>query len=210
VHQCVSAGGVPSGPGCDIVPDGSLSNSAFIGGAQAGYNWQTNNWVLGVEGDIQGTSLTGTSTNTNRFPLIGGGSDPSVTYTFQSRLDWLATLRGRVGVTSGSTLVYATGGGAFGGVSTSTDGVGPANSFPSTTSSTRGGWTAGAGIEWDYAQGWSVKAEGLYYDLGRVTSFGTSVPPFNTAQEGARYDINGWVARIGMNYRFGGPMVARY
>jgi outer membrane immunogenic protein len=210
VHQCYNGAGVFNGVGCDIVPDAGLNGTGVIGGVQAGYNWQKNNWLFGLEGDAQGTSLKSSSSNTNTFPVVGGGADPLVTYTFVSRLDWLATLRGRVGVTSGAALFYVTGGGAFGGIRTATNGVGPINAFPSTASSNQAGWTAGGGVEWGFAPQWSAKAEGLYYDLGRVTSLGASLPPINTFMQGARYEVNGWIARVGVNYHFGGPVVAKY
>ena len=57
-----------------------------------------------------------------------------------------------------------------------------------------------------------MKAEGLHYDLGRVTSIGTSVPPINTFLQGARYEVNGWIARVGVNYHFnwgGSAVVAK-
>jgi outer membrane immunogenic protein len=210
VHQCYNDTGVFNGAGCDIVPDAGLNGTGVLGGVQAGYNWQINNWLFGLEGDAQGTSLKSSSSNANTFPLVGGGTDPLVTYTFASRLDWLATVRGRVGVTSGPALFYVTGGGAFGGVRTTTDGVGPVNAFPSSTSSNQAGWTAGGGVEWGFAPQWSAKAEGLYYDLGRITSLGASLRPINNFTNGARYEVNGWIARIGVNYHFGAPAVAKY
>jgi len=57
---------------------------------------------------------------------------------------------------------------------------------------------------------WSAKLEGLYYDLGSVTSTGPSAPPISNFIDGTRYEINGRVSRIGVNCRFGGPVVARY
>jgi outer membrane immunogenic protein len=214
VHQCINPAGVFGGPLCDIIPDTNLDGTGVLGGVQAGYNWQAGRWVFGIEGDGQGTSLKSSSTIGGAFPLTGGGglTDPATTmFTNSARLNWLATARGRVGVTSGAALFYVTGGGAFGGVQTATNLFAPGlNGYPSTTDTTRAGWTAGGGIEWGFAPRWSAKLEGLYYDLGRVTSLGTSVPLITAYREGSRLEINGWIARIGVNYHFAGPVVAKY
>ncbi|MBU6461449.1 MAG: porin family protein [Bradyrhizobium sp.] len=210
IHQCTSPAGVASGTGCELVPDLGLNDTGVLGGVQAGYNWQSGRWVFGLEGDIDGTGLRGSAGTSGVFPVVGGGVTPSITVTDTARLDWFSTVRGRLGVTSGAALFYVTGGAAFGGVQASANYAGPVNGFPSSVSSTRGGWTAGGGIEWGFAPQWSAKLEGLYYDLGSVSSIGTSVPPINTFTDGTRFEINGWVARIGVNYRFGGPVVARY
>jgi outer membrane immunogenic protein len=210
-HQCINPAGVLNGLGCDIIPGSGLRGTGVLGGVQAGYNWQSGMWVLGVEGDGQATSLKNSSSLFSpAFPLNGGGFDAPATFTTSARLDWLATARARVGVTSGAALFYVTGGAAFGGVRTATNLFGAPNAYPSTTDSTRSGWTAGGGIEWGFAPQWSAKVEGLYYDLGSVTSLGASVPLITAFREGARYEINGWVARVGVNYRFAGPVVAKY
>jgi outer membrane immunogenic protein len=201
-----------AGQFCDIIPDTKLNGTGVLGGLQVGYNFQRGAWVFGVEGDGQGTSLRGSSTLTGAFPLNGTGlTDPASTvYSGSGRINWLATLRGRVGVTVGPALVYATAGAAFGGVQTATNIVGPVNAYPASSGPNRSGWTAGAGAEWGFAQHWSAKLEGLYYDLGSFRTMGTSVPPIAAFQEGARLTLNGWIARVGVNYRFGGPVVAKY
>jgi outer membrane immunogenic protein len=210
-HRCINPLGVANGLGCDIIPGSDLNGTGVLGGLQAGYNWQSGIWVFGVEGDGQATSLRNSSSISNpAFPLNGGGFDAPATFTTSVKLDWLATARARLGVTSGAALFYVTGGAAFGGVRTATNLFGAPNGYPSTTDSTRTGWTAGGGVEWGFAPQWSAKVEGLYYDLGSVTSLGVSVPLITAFQEGAHYEINGWVARVGVNYRFGGPIVARY
>ena len=87
------------------------------------------------------------------------------------KLDWFGTVRGRLGFLATPTfLLYGTGGLAYGRVASAT-----VNSFTATpdiytgsTSTTRAGWTAGAGGEWMFAPNWSAKAEYLYVDLGTV------------------------------------------
>jgi outer membrane immunogenic protein len=162
-----------------------MRQNGFIGGGQIGHNWQVSPaGVVGVEADIQGIansnkSLTLTSaTPVAQFP----GFPLNQVATVTSRLDYLGTVRGRVGLlATPSFLAYATTGGfAYGGVSASTSinqnlvsgGLGPYGGAGA-VSTTRAGWTAGAGLEWMCASNWSVKAEYLYVDLGTV-NYGVS------------------------------------
>jgi outer membrane immunogenic protein len=226
-HQCFDRAGVSFGAGCEALPDQRLSGTGFLVGAQAGYNWQRDRWVFGVEGDVQGTSLKGSSTISGPFPVVGvpagaagpagappGGNGPVDEISAAStRLNWLSTVRARVGATSGSALFYVTGGAAFGGVQTAyvDSSVIGGGGYPSSANTTRVGWTAGGGVEWGFTPKWSAKFEGLYYDLGSVTTLGTFVPPPGGGyQVGERQAINGWIARVGVNYHFGGPVVAKY
>jgi outer membrane immunogenic protein len=80
-----------------------------IGGLQAGYNWQYNNMVLGLETDFSGAGIDGNVT------------DPVNNYKVTSQIDWLATVRGRLGVTFGRVFPYLTGGLAIGHVKTTLD-----------------------------------------------------------------------------------------
>jgi outer membrane immunogenic protein len=73
-----------------------------------------------------------------------------------------------------------------------------------TASNTRTGWSAGAGVEWGIAQNWTVRVEYLYLDLGNATS----VFPISNRLQTSSLNMN--VARVGVNYKFGGPVVARY
>ena len=77
-------------------------------GLQAGYNWQTSNWVFGFETDINKLGVHGSA---KQFPGIDPGKGADLA---SSRYDWLGTARGRVGVTKGPALFYATGGLAYG------------------------------------------------------------------------------------------------
>jgi outer membrane immunogenic protein len=91
--------------------------------------------------------------------------------TFTGRVDWLATVRGRLGITMSPTLLYVTGGAAFGGVKSSwTDNdVGPGNTSLA-VDKVKVGWVAGGGIEHAFARNWLVRVEGLYHDLGKVSA----------------------------------------
>ncbi len=161
---------------------GSLSSSGFLGGGTVGFNYQfpATNYVLGVEGDFDGSTV---HTNDDSPFGVDGGSIPNDT-----KLDWFATARARFGYAFGNILPYVTGGGAFGHVDqlrvdTSAD---PFGNF--SVGSTRTGWTAGAGIEYQVTHNLSVKAEYLHVgswpailrDAGR-TGLRTSERPFGAS-----------------------------
>nr|WP_244608018.1 outer membrane beta-barrel protein [Bradyrhizobium vignae] len=79
---------------------------------------------------------------------------------------------------------------------------------------TRVGWTAGVGTEYAFGGGWSLKAEYLYVDLGRSTLNSTNLVAGVTSYPGNVYthsvDIKSNIVRVGVNHKFGGPVVARY
>lgn len=191
--------------------------NGVIGGGQFGYNWQVSNWVAGFEGDFQGSRERG-------FAMLvcpGCGSGPSdITSTLTQKLAWFGTVRGRAGVlVTPAVLLYGTGGLAYGEVDTagSISGQTAQGSgtvfFPSLTS-TRVGWTAGAGIEGRIGGNWTAKFEYLYMDLG-TASFGplaTNIPVPVRTNAGASYSshFTDNILRVGVNYIFNAPVVAKY
>lgn len=197
----VAAGGTPSFLGA--------KHEGGFGGGQVGYNWQMTKWLFGLETDIQGASIGQTSTTV--FPG-GGGTVPSVS-TGRDHLDWFGTFRGRVGVTANNVLFYGTGGFAYGGVSSSVTNVyapTTAGNFAGNSSSTRVGWVAGAGIEWGFAPNWSLKGEYLHIDLGSSNTTMFDPVSFPGAFATYRFHHELDTVRVGVNYRFGGPIVAKY
>jgi outer membrane immunogenic protein len=126
---------------------GSINTSGGLVGGTIGYNYQINRFVIGVEGDIDWASISGTTT-TLACPVGGKTGD-----------SWLSTVRGRVGYGADRFLPYLTGGAAFGNIQATTAGL--------TTTSTNAGWTVGAGLEFAITPNWSAKAEYLYVNLGK-------------------------------------------
>jgi len=112
-------------------PNHTQTDSALIGGVQAGYNYQINNIVVGIEGDVSKSNVSSTS-------LSGNGG----TELYNITEDWRASLRGRLGVALGTTLVYATAGEAW--TNYSTQYIPLAGGVQKATGS---GWTFGGGIE---------------------------------------------------------------
>ena len=191
---------------------GRANVNGVIGGGQAGYNWQRGTWLFGLEADLQGSDERGSSDVC--------ATATACAFTANYKLDWFGTARGRIGILpSERVLLYATGGLAYGGFS--------ANSplIPG-WGSTRAGYAVGAGAEVAVDNHWSIKIEYLYMDLGNVGSGGTSattvanalntpLPGFNTvttttlnAAFNTHFTDN--ILRVGVNYRFGGPVVAKY
>jgi outer membrane immunogenic protein len=211
------------------------SRNGFIGGGQVGYNFQARNFVAGIEADIQGLSGRGTGTVVTSVPITGFLGFANATLTATNSVNWLGTVRGRIGLAvAPNFLLYGTGGLAYGGVSSST-GISEAFAGPATTgangtfpalgsfSQTRAGWTAGAGGEWMFKGNWSAKLEYLHYDLGSAT-YGTTVSNFAVAGapvpvgtllytlgQTSSTSFRGDIIRVGLNYKFGAaPVVAKY
>jgi outer membrane immunogenic protein len=206
----------------------SGGNGGFIGGGQVGYNFQFyNSFVAGIEADIQG--IAGSSGGQNRVSAVPSTLLAPFAWTtvsqYRGSIDYLGTVRGRLGwLATPTLLIYGTGGLAYGGVNlnaaqiTTLSGLPGLASLGATSfSDTRVGWTAGGGIEWMFWPNWSAKAEYLYYDLGSVTTSGVSVEPTISTwgyatQSTARF--NGNIIRAGLNYHFNwaapAPVVAKY
>ena len=208
------------------------SNGAVLLGGQVGYNWQFGSLVYGLEADIDG-AIGGRQSGafSNGATNVGGAIGWNILSASSGsrKLDYLATVRARLGYTvMPSLLIYGTGGIAIGGTSLS-GGVNqivpiqpPAYFSAGAASSTRIGWTLGAGAEWMFASNWSAKLEYAYYDLGRASvshpgglvNIG-SIPGVvwysSAANTSTRF--NGHIVRAGLNYHFNwgaGPVVAKY
>jgi outer membrane immunogenic protein len=209
--------------------------SGALGGLQAGYNLQTSAFLFGLETDIQITGQKGdalsTVTLTTLQECLAPCVPPPPTVTkasvdYAQKLPWFGTLRGRVGVApSDSWLVYATGGLAYGEIRTDATFAipppGAACSAPCTPapggsvagnfSQTRAGWVAGAGVEAALGAGWTGKLEYLHVDFGDITNTFVPVrtfPFFGTLKASGR--VTDEIVRVGVNYRFGSAVVAKY
>lgn len=123
---------------------GSVANSSadpngFLGGLQLGYNWQSGQFLFGLETDVQ----------------LTGADDSSAGLKFSN--PWFGTLRGRAGVAVNNMLFYGTGGLAYGKGRLETGGFSETHSHF--------GWTAGAGLEVGFTPNWSAKVEYLFVNL---------------------------------------------
>jgi outer membrane immunogenic protein len=193
-------------------PGGLGSQSAgFIGGGQAGYNWQTGAFVLGVETDFDGSTLS-KSFNNIGSPFIGpGGLSDSLTVNGKTSLTWLGTTRARVGFVAtpdNRLMIYATGGVAYGGGNSqfSVFDATTGSIFSGNPSSTRVGWVIGGGVEYAITNNITIKGEYLYADLGssNFTSAGNgfAAANFPGVTVNSHFDYNASIFRAGVNYKF--------
>ncbi len=170
--------------------NGSTTANGVFGGIQGGYNWQFNNIVLGLEADVSAGGLRRTYALT-------------ATESYRASVPFLSSIRARAGFAADRALIYATGG--LGIVSfqdriftTAT------NATLATGSTTRVGYTLGAGVEYAFTPNWTAKVEYLYYGFGDRRNV-------LTANDRVRTDIH--TVKLGINYLFStGPsaVVARY
>ena len=163
----------------------------FVGGT-GGYNWQTGNVVFGIEADGAWANVSASATGAVFVPGIG-----VVAATASSKTDAMGTVRGRIGWAINNVLLYGTGGYAWIDNKLTVSALGASIS----DSKFHSGWTVGAGVEAFFAPQWSVKGEYLYRSLGGETYF-SGVLPTGT--------LNFHTVQVGVNYHFGGPVVAKY
>jgi outer membrane immunogenic protein len=157
---------------------GSFNTSGGFVGGTIGYNYQIDQAVLGIEGDIDWADING-STSAVGCP----------TGSCKTNDTWLSTVRGRLGYAADRFMPYVTGGLAVGDIRGSLPGFAGA-------SVTNAGWTAGGGIEFALPGHWTAKAEYLYVDLGNL-SCGISC-----GAVGQTVSFTANLFRGGLNYRF--------
>jgi opacity protein-like surface antigen len=179
----------------------------FLFGADAGYNYQFGNYVLGVEADIAGTDTKG---GTACGPLTALVIQSMFQMTCNAKIDWIATATARAGFTWDRALFYVKGGGAWTDEQFSaTCNTAPIAGFPLfcinpaataqstgfSASTTRGGWVLGFGTDFALSRNWFARAETDYISFGD-----TNV----TASDGSalRVGMHVWEEKIGLNYRF--------
>jgi high affinity Mn2+ porin len=195
--------------GTPLFATSSPSNlDGLIAGAQTGYNWQSGNWLIGLETDIQSTNQHAALTYVCPGAICNStitGMDAPVTVAHDYKLDWFATVRGRLGATvTPDALIYATGGLAFGGIwhtGTVFDSAAAVAPLFDVTQNTKLGWTAGAGVEAHLAGNWTGKVEYLHLDFGSAST--AAVDPVNATPLllGINTRITDDVLRVGLNYK---------
>ena len=164
-----------------------------VGGGEAGYNWQTGPWVLGLEANFEGSGLSGGRTAPCLPPLCG-----AFAASYAQSLPWFGTLRPRVGYALGNWLLYATGGGALGQVDDQRDRGGRPTSSPPTIAARReaaGRWAAES--KSSLRRAGARKSNISIVDLGSRTTTYLLNPPISNA---SRLTAN--VITAGVNYHF--------
>ena len=207
----------PSAPD-RVTATGHFGNASVRGGLYAGFNIQRGFWVYGLEGDV------GSANNTERHLGIPGATplggpaviyDPSLDST-RIRLGWDASIRARVGMLMMPTvLLYATGGAAFQDIKASatcnpngTAGFCVAT-HTETVSTTRTGWTVGAGIEAILGANWTGRLEYRFADFGTFNHTSFAATPADQVIAGIK--VNTHTVAVGLAYKFGEvPVIARF
>ena len=172
-----------------------------VGGAQAGFNWQAGQFVLGIEVDVQAADVDGTA---NRFFDFGGNGAADLDANVSTEIDWFGTARGRIGfVPTERLMIYGTGGLAFGETTSSASYEAQllATPYADSASSTdmRTGWAAGAGAEYAFTDNWTLKLEYLFVDLGDETFLNLEDDFFDADFTS---DVTLQTVRLGVNYKF--------
>ena len=176
---------------------GSYDLSGALAGGTFGCNYQVSNWVFGIENDFSWTNTSGTA---NDLAPFNTGA------TNHIKEKWLDTLRGRVGVAWDRALFYGTGGAAF---TSASDTI--CFAICVTDSAQRTGWVAGAGIEYAAWDNISLKLEYLHADFGSKNYINPPVPTGTGATiETRSVHLTDDIVRAGLNWRFTGPVIAKY
>jgi outer membrane immunogenic protein len=170
-----------------------------FGGGQIGYSVQgalgTPWLVTGIEADFQGAGITGSGTDT-----LGEN--------YKTSLDWFGTVRGRIGYAANNTLIYFTGGYAFGGLKQHAE-----NNYYTPTAvyesdGTAGGYVLGGGLEYKFSPSWSLKAEYQYLNFGKNDAalvpnadYYPTTPPSSAAADSYKIGEDAFhTVRVGLNY----------
>ena len=173
----------------------SHNPSGGLAGGQIGYNWQTGPWVYGLEADGDWANIRGSALCPN--PIASCASDTRA----------LASFRGRLGWATGPVLLYGTGGVGYANTrysALSVVGALPALGAAGSYTTERWGYAAGAGIEYGFTPNWSAKLEYMHYGFGTVNA------PVGTDSNAVATKLSVDTVKIGVNYRWGGPIGATY
>jgi outer membrane immunogenic protein len=177
-----------------LIPTQKLDSDGFLGGGQAGWNYQIGRFVLGTEVDFSFSDVQGNLTTT----II----DTNASVDRSSKTTWIATATARLGYAWDRVMVYSKLGAAWAefDYDNNISSIAGVPIYSSTASETRSGWTVGTGIEWAFAGAWSAKAEYNYMDFGRRT---VDFASFQGTPVNLDVDQRISVIKAGVNYRFG-------
>jgi outer membrane immunogenic protein len=160
------------------ITTGNFALDGGLVGGTLGINFQSGQFVFGLEADGDWTNIQGNTSNGGCLGVV-----------CQTSNDWLSTFRARLGVAFDRVLLYGTAGGAAGNVKANVSGIG-------STDSTEFGWSAGAGLEYAITENVTIRGEYLFVDLADGTC-GTAVCPVSTP---VSFDTS--LVRAGLDFKF--------
>jgi outer membrane immunogenic protein len=195
-------GGWGSSHNCwDVVPvataEGCRDATGGVAGGQIGYRWQTSGWVFGIEAQGDWADLRGSNAS-----LFFAGQ------TNRSKIDAFGLFTGQVGYAWNNALLYVKGGAALTDSRFTTIDTATGILTSSTGDNTRWGGTVGVGIEYAFAPNWSVGVEYDHLFMQDKTLNFTTPAGVLFRTDRIRQDVDLVTARV--NFRFGGPVIARY
>jgi outer membrane immunogenic protein len=204
--NCITPNGTPSGTVCNFPFNIPTSSVGIAGGVQAGFLQQFNRVVGGLEVDLSGLSAVSNSTGAHAGNLNGSSVYSSEIGMLKQQVDWMVTVRPRLGYAFDRVLVYGTGGLAVGRTRMETNLTfncsGCNASYPASGQTTMLGYTFGGGVEYALAGHWSVRGEALYWNLGTQNVYGAARPVNTGYLEGFSGYFQGIIGRVAANYRF--------
>ncbi|KJC35882.1 membrane protein [Bradyrhizobium sp. LTSP885] len=183
-------GGVPFGP----AGEGSHDSTGGTVGGQVGYRWQSGNFVFGLE--AQGNWADFSGSNTSAVFLLNN----------RTKLDAFGLFTGQIGYAWNTTLLYVKGGAAV--TDNSYKGLTAGGALVDSASDTRWGGAVGVGLEYAFAPNWSAAVE--YDHLFMGTQNYTLVTPAGVNSRNVDVKQDADLVTVRLNYKFGGPIVARY
>jgi outer membrane immunogenic protein len=171
--------------GAPFVVSSVSSKDGLSYGLLAGYNYQTGNLVLGIEGDFEGWTV-----GKIRYTALTGD-------ILTAHSKWGGSVRGRLGYAVDHAMVYVTGGAAFVSNETSI----PATGISIGGDGTRAGWTAGAGVDYAFANNWFTGLEYRYSHF-ESKSFIYPIPILNLTLVGFKQDLSNNQVNARIGYKF--------
>jgi outer membrane immunogenic protein len=186
-----------------IPREGCHDATGGLAGGQFGYRWQSANWVFGVEAQGDWADLKGSSASATAI----------IPFNNQTRIDAIGLFTGQVGYAWSNILLYIKGGAAitrdrYSNVFTVNNAFGAAGTEFNAASGTRWGGTVGAGVEVGFAPNWSVAFEYDHLFMGNHNVFFPATAIAVSRADNIRQDVD--IGMVRVNYRWGGPVVAKY
>ena len=185
-------------------PDADYDTDGWLAGGQIGFNYQVNQFVIGIEADASWADIDGKGKyyidENDLFGSCALANDPCTT-----KIESLGTIAVRLGFAVDHTLFYLKGGAAWANVKLTagyTDPAFPNDNFHASEEETRWGWTIGAGAEYAFAENWSLKLEYNYIDLGDDSVTFNFRPDIVTVPTKTTLDQTLSIVKVGVNYRF--------
>jgi outer membrane immunogenic protein len=178
-----------------LINDNNYTGTGFLGGGQAGFNYQTGPWILGIELDTSWANLDGSNSCI--------AASPVALLNCHTNVDWLATAAARFGFAVDKTLIFAKGGGAFAHESYDETFFAPSRGSAH-TDQIMSGWMFGAGVEYAFYGSWSAKAEYDFIDFGTQGVASSGLPRIDPQFVGMSYAVSQrlQLVKFGINYRF--------